>query len=182
MSTRSDTVLVSVGAALLGVIGEAASSGLLVPDAAAQLVQPPLRRRDEEQAQAPLLLVASRDEDPRLMAYHRSHRSHSSHRSHYSGSGGSRSYYAPDPSPAPTHVAPVHVAPPRPPKPAKVSFVAYPGGRIFVDGKAAGTDSTQTLTLAAGQHTVRVENRFLGDTTVDVELSAGQTGEVEIRW
>jgi hypothetical protein len=60
--------------------------------------------------------------------------------------------------------------------------VAYPGGRIFVDGKDMGQDATARLKLAAGKHVVRVENQFLGHATVEVTLTEGQTGDVKIEW
>lgn len=180
MASRSDTALLSLSAALIGVVGEAGPTGLLIPSAAAQLAQPPLKRKDDEQDQTALLAIPSRDEHPMMLAAHRSHRSHSSHRSHYSGSGRSRSYWGSsyDSSPAP---APKPVPPPKP-KPATVAFVAYPGGRIFVDDKAVGVDESRLMTLPAGEHTVRIENRFVGDTTVVVTLQEGQTGLVEIKW
>jgi hypothetical protein len=171
MGRTSDTVLLSLGAALAGVVGEAASTGLLVPNARAHVLQPPAKRPDDEREPMDLLVLPSRDEHPMMIAAHRSHRSHSSHRSHYSGRGGGYSYsgYADAP------------APPRP-KPATVSFVAYPGGRIFVDTKLVGVDESRLLTLPAGEHTVRIENRFVGDTTVVVKLTEGQTGIVEVKW
>jgi hypothetical protein len=168
--------LLSVSAALMGLLGGAAPSGLLIPGAELQIVQPTWRRRENEDTREELLLVVPPDSGQILLAGHRSHRSHSSHRSHYSGSR-SRSYYVPTPSPEPAYVPP-----PPPPKPASVAFVAFPGGRIFIDGKAAGQDVTATMRLAAGKHVVRVENRFLGSTTVEVNLIEGQTGDVKIEW
>ena len=168
--------LLSVGAALMGLLGGAAPSGLLIPGAELQVVQPTWRRRDDEDKREELLLVVPPDSGQILLAGHRSHRSHRSHSSHYSGSR-SGGYYVPTPSPAP-----VHVPPPPPPKPASVSFVVFPGGRIFIDGKAAGQDVTAPMRLAAGKHVVRVENRFLGSTTVEVNLIEGQTGAVKIEW
>jgi hypothetical protein len=41
---------------------------------------------------------------------------------------------------------------------------------------------TGTLTLKAGPHTVRVDNRFLGGETRTIELEEGQTGVIEIDW
>lgn len=173
MGRASDTFLLSLGAALAGVVGDAAATGLLVPNALANVLQPPVKRPDHEREPVDLLVLPSRDEHPMMIAAHRSHRSHSSHRSHYSGRGGGYSYSgyveAPDP--------------PKPkPKPAIVSFVAYPGGRIFVDSKLVGVDESRLLTLPAGEHTVRIENRFVGDTTVVVRLTEGQTGIVEVKW
>ncbi|WP_426748855.1 hypothetical protein VZQ01_21450 [Myxococcus faecalis] len=165
--------LLSVSAALMGLLGGAAPSGLLVPGIELQVAQPTWRRRNEEDSRDALLLVVPPTHGQILLAGHRSHRSHSSHRSHYSGSR-SRSYgggySAPDEAPEP------------PPRPATVSFVAFPGGRIFVDDKPAGQDVTALMRLAAGKHTVRIENRFLGTTTVEVDLVAGQTGDVTIEW
>lgn len=173
--------LLSVSAALMGLLGGAAPSGLLIPGVEIQVAQPTWRKRENEDTREELLLVVPPDTGQILLAGHRSHRSHSSHRSHYSGSrsSGSGSYYVPTPS---SETDPVYVAPPPPPKPASVSFVVYPGGRIFVDGKAAGQDITATMRLAAGKHVVRVENRFLGSTTIEVDLIEGQTGDVKIEW
>jgi len=176
MSTKHPSLL-SVGAAIMALLGGAAPSGLVAHAAELQLAESQMRRRDDEEDNEELLLAIPPDSAQVVLAGHRSHRSHSSHRSHYSGS--SRSHYSGGggsyvPAPAP-------VVPPAP-KPALVSFVAYPGGRIFVDGKAEGEDVTGQLRLAAGKHTVRVENRFLGSTEVEVELSEGQTGEIRIDW
>jgi hypothetical protein len=192
--------LLSLAAAILGVLTGAGPSGLVNPEAEARMSQVVLRRKEEDD-DGQLLLEAPRDEAPLLIAGHRSHSSHSSHSSHYSGSSGHMSHrshmshyssgrgsdygggYAPSPAPTPP---PAYVPPPPPPppkpKPALVSFVAYPGGQIFVDGKQVGTDSTGKLKLAAGTHEVRVENKFLGRTTVQVELVDGQTGVVNIEW
>jgi hypothetical protein len=60
--------------------------------------------------------------------------------------------------------------------------VAFPGGRIFVDDKAVGQDVTAPMELSAGTHAVRVENRFVGQITIEVELLEGQTGEVKLEW
>ncbi|WP_217443657.1 hypothetical protein [Myxococcus sp. CA051A] len=168
--------LLSVSAALMGLLGGAAPSGLLVPGIEVQVAQPTWRQRDEEEARDELLLVVPPTSGQILLAGHRSHRSHSSHRSHYSGSrsrsyGGGYSAPAAEPEP-----------PPPPPKPAMVSFVVFPGGRIFVDDKPAGQDVTSLMRLAAGKHVVRIENRFLGTTTVEVDLVAGQMGDVTIEW
>jgi hypothetical protein len=182
--------LLSVSASILALLAGAASSGLLVPDAEAQITQPVLRRRDEEEDTQELLLAVPPDGAQVILASHSSHRSHSSHSSHYSGhsshsshsshySGGGSSGYSGGGSSG--YSAP-YVPPPPPPKPATVSFVAYPGGRISIDGKPVGEDSTERLKLTAGKHVVRVENRFLGSTTVEVELSEGQTGELKIEW
>jgi hypothetical protein len=164
--------------ALLAVLGGAAASGLLATDAAARV----LAREDKEAA--PLLLAPSQWDASELLAHgsHRSHRSHSSHRSHASGSShysGGRSYY-PSSGGGSSYTPPAPK--PVPPKPAKVSLVALPGGSIFVDGKSVGEDETDVLTLKAGDHVVRVENRFLGDHEVPISLSAGQSGTVKIEW
>ncbi|WP_342375181.1 hypothetical protein NVS55_28295 [Myxococcus stipitatus] len=163
----------------MGLLGGAAPSGLLVPGIELQAAQPTWRRRDEEDSRDELLLVVPPTNSQILLAGHRSHRSHSSHSSHYSGSrsrsrgSGGGGYYVPASEPEP---------PSPPPKPASVFFVAYPGGRIFVDDKPAGVDVTTVMKLSAGKHTVRVENQFIGTTTVEVELVAGQTGHVTIEW
>jgi hypothetical protein len=57
-----------------------------------------------------------------------------------------------------------------------------PGGRIFVDGKLLGIDATPPVALKAGTHTVRVENRFIDGSVIEVNLSEGQTGVVNIDW
>jgi hypothetical protein len=61
-------------------------------------------------------------------------------------------------------------------------LIAYPGGRIFVDGKLAGTDSTGLLTLQPGSHDVRIENQFVGTKTQTIYVSDGQTGTVVVEW
>ncbi|MFO0610840.1 MAG: PEGA domain-containing protein [Polyangiales bacterium] len=61
-------------------------------------------------------------------------------------------------------------------------MVAYPGGRIIVDGRVVGQDSTGVLTLTPGAHQVRVENAYAGDTTTTITLTEGQTGVVTIEW
>jgi hypothetical protein len=38
------------------------------------------------------------------------------------------------------------------------------------------------MTLKAGLHTVRVENRFLGDKIFSISLQEGQTGVVTLEW
>lgn len=175
-------------AAILAVLGSAAGSGLLAADAAAKVLAP----RDEDEFSAPLLLAPPQFDPSELLAHssHRSHQSHRSHRSHSSGhgshysspsysggsysggsySGGSYSGSSSKPKPAP------------PPKPAKVSLLALPGGTIFVNGKRVGQDETKVLTLKAGSHRVKVENRFLGDHEHEITLAAGQTGTVKIEW
>ncbi|WP_437728224.1 hypothetical protein [Sorangium sp. So ce861] len=156
----------------MAIIQGAISSNSLVPTALAQAP----RRPDDDVDGEDLLLTAPGIEQPMYLAHrsHRSHQSHRSHSSHYSGGHGSgwRSSYD-EPAPAP---------PPPPPKPAAVSLVAYPGGRIFVDGKLVGTDSTATLILTPGTHEVRVENQFVGDTSTSISVSEGQTGMVVIQW
>ncbi|WP_437580655.1 hypothetical protein [Sorangium sp. So ce887] len=147
------------------------SSNTLVPSA---LAQAPRRPDDDVDGDDPLLLTAPGIEQPMYLAHrsHRSHQSHRSHSSHYSGSsrsGSMGSYEAPE-------------APPPPPKPAAVSLVAYPGGRIFVDGKLVGTDSTAPLILKPGTHEVRVLNQFVGDTNTSISLSEGQTGMIVVQW
>ena len=72
--------------------------------------------------------------------------------------------------------------PPPPPKPARVSFIAYPGGRIFLDNKPIGRDVTGTLILKPGQYVVRIENRFVGSHTESIEVSDGQVGLIAIHW
>jgi hypothetical protein len=163
--------LVPLGAAILAVLGGAASTGLLIPDAVAQVA----RRRDEERDGIAQLLVVPADDRPIYLADHSSHRSHSSHQSHRSSAGGGGDYGGDYSAPAPAPAPP-------PPKPATISFVAYPGGRIFVDGQPMGKDATGTLTLKAGSHTVRIENRFLGTETRTIDLEEGQTGVIEIAW
>ncbi|MBJ6761823.1 hypothetical protein JGU66_13695 [Myxococcaceae bacterium JPH2] len=168
--------LLSVSAAIMGLLGGAEPSGLLVPGIALQVAQPTWRRRDEEDSRDDLLLVVPPTQGQILLA---GHRSHSSHRSHYSGSGSRSRSYGGGYNVAPSEPE----APPAPPpRAASVSFIAYPGGRIFVDEKLAGLDVTGVMRLSAGKHRVRVENPFLGSTTVEVDLLAGQTGQVPIEW
>ncbi|WP_437819566.1 PEGA domain-containing protein [Sorangium sp. So ce1078] len=165
--------LVALGTAVMAIIQGAMSSNTLVPSA---LAQAPRRPDDDVDGEDPLLLTAPGIEQPMYLAHrsHRSHQSHRSHSSHYSGgykSGWRGSYEEPAPEP-----------PPPPPKPAAVSLVAYPGGRIFVDGKLVGTDSTATLILTPGTHEVRVENQFVGDTNTSISVSEGQTGMIVVQW
>ncbi|MGD0678516.1 MAG: hypothetical protein ABSC94_24170 [Polyangiaceae bacterium] len=158
-----------MGAAVVAVLAGAASTGLLVPDAAAQIA----RRPEDEYDNDAQLLVAGPADPGNVLAGHRSHSSHASHQSHYSGSGGGGSggsYVTPAP------------APPPPPQPARVSIVAYPGGRIFLDDRLVGRDAAGPLTVGAGSHTIRVENRFIGTESREVELQEGQTGIIEIAW
>lgn len=139
----------------------------------------PVKRPREGEEDDPLLLVPPRIEQPSLLLAHRSHSSHRSHRSHSShSSGGYRGggSYGGDDSP------PAVAAPAPPPKPARVTLVAYPGGRISVDGKLVGTDSTGVLVLQPGRHDVRIENRFVGDTEQQIDVAAGQTGIVLVKW
>lgn len=134
------------------------------------------RTNDDGDTDVSLLLVPAAHESNYIA--HGSHSSHSSHRSHSSSSGGGGGGYGGyDTSPSP-----VTPAPPPPPRPAAVSFVAYPGGRISIDGQVVGRDATATLTLRPGSHTIRVENRFLGEEIRTVELTEGQTGVIEIDW
>jgi len=168
---------VPVGVAVLAMLGGAAGSGLLIADAAAQVARRP---DDETETELPLLVVPS-DRAAGYLAHssHSSHSSHASHSSHSSGGyGGGGGGYDLTPSPTPIQPPP----PPPPPKPATVSFAAYPGGRIFVNGQLVGHDTSGTMTLKPGTHTVRVENRFLGEQNGTVEISEGQTGVVEIDW
>jgi hypothetical protein len=51
-----------------------------------------------------------------------------------------------------------------------------------VDGKPVGSDETGALVLKPGTHTVRVQNRFLGDHETTIEIDDGQTGTVKIEW
>lgn len=174
--------LTSLGSALLTLLSSATPTGLLVPNAHAMVVQEVPRRREDEKQDGTdaVLLIEANAKDQQFIAGHRSHSSHRSHRSHsshysgrghYSSGGGYVPSYKPEPEPAPA-----------PPKPANVSFAAVPGGEIFVDGKASGRDKTKTLKLDAGKHTIRIENAILGSHVKEVELTAGQSGVVEIRW
>lgn len=177
--------LVPLSSALLAALSGASASGLLISDAAAQVG----RRQDEEHAPAPLLLALA-DSEPVLVAGHSSHSSHSSHysgnsghsshASHYSGSRGGGGYdTASESTPAPVARP---EPPPPPPKPARVSFAAFPGGKIFVDGKPVGTDATGTLVLKPGSYVVKISNRFLGEHSTTVELTDGQSGVISLEW
>jgi hypothetical protein len=166
-AVRKPLPLVALGTAVFAVMQGMTSTTALISPAIAQVL-----RRPRDDGDDSLLLAAPGVEDPMYLAHrshssHRSHRSHSSHQSHYSGS------YSPGVVPEP---------PPPPPKPATVSLVAYPGGRIFVDGKLVGQDSTGTLTLKPGTHEVRVENQFVGDTNTSITVAEGQTGTVLVNW
>jgi len=162
---------------VLAALGSAIGSGLLAPNAAAQIAA----RRQDDELPPPLLVVPSNAPPPILLASHRSHSSHSSHsshRSHYSSSSGSWSTPSTDSS------EPVQAPPPPPPrpKPGRVTIVAFPGGQIFIDDTPAGRDATAVLTLAPGSHRVRIVNRFLGESTATIEIGDGQTGAVPIYW
>jgi hypothetical protein len=173
MANSRGPLLALSGAVLALLQGSSSPSG--VSEAFAQPAKRPKDGSDEED---PLILIPPRIEQPSLLLAHRSHSSHSSHQSHSSGG------YVGDPSggaDAPVGAAPAP-APAPPPKPARVTLVAYPGGRIFVDGKLVGTDSTGLLTLQAGSHDVRIENRFVGDTTRTVRIDEGQTGIIVVQW
>jgi hypothetical protein len=169
-------------AAILAVLGSAAGSGLLAADAAAKVVAP----RNEDELGTPLLLAPPVADSSELLA-HRSHQSHRSHRSHSSGGhsggsswGGSSSGRSGGSSSGSSGSGWEKKAPP--PKPAKVSLQALPGGTIFVDGERVGHDETKTLKLKAGTYQVKVENQFLGDHEIELTLTAGQSGTVKIEW
>jgi hypothetical protein len=167
--------------AILAALGSAASSGLLASNAAAQIA----RRDDDDDAPPPLVIAQAHNKQPILLAGHRSHRSHSSHRSHnshYSGGGGYGGSTSSAPEPVVRESPPKREPPPPPPKPARVSFVAYPGGRIFLDDKPVGRDVTGMLILKPGRYLVRVENRFVGNHTESVEIGDGQVGPITIHW
>ncbi len=203
--------IMTLKAAILAALAGAAGSGLLVADAAAKVSRrddegetaPPLLLAPQVDASA---LLAHRSHSS-----HRSHQSHRSHSSggrgshysapsysgksysgksysgssssgssssgkSYSGSSSSSKLYSDDSS------RPAKPAKAVPPKPAKVSLVALPGGSIFVDGKLVGRDETPRLTLKVGKHTVKVENRFLGTHEHVITVSAGQSGRVKVEW
>jgi len=162
--------------ALLALLGGAVASGLLVADAAAKVASV---REDDE---TPPLFLAPPQWDASDLLAHRSHRSHSSHRSHRSHSSGSSHYSGRSYVPSSGGSSWTPTPKPAPPKPAKVSLVALPGGSIFVDGKPVGQDETKVLTLKPGNHVVRVENRFLGDHEVELHFQSGQSGSVTIKW
>lgn len=193
----------SLQAALVTLIGVAASTGLLVSDAAARVASP--RREDDD---LPPLLLAPQPDVGDLLAHrshssHRSHRSHSSHSSgssgwHYSGSsgrksggsssggsssGGSSSGGSSSGGGGSSWDEPSSVPAPRPrPKPAKVELIASPGGTIVVDGVEHGSDATGVLELAAGTHVVEIRNRFLGVHSTTVNVTEGQRGKVKVEW
>lgn len=194
--------IMTLKAALLGILASAAGSGLLVADAVAKV-----SRRDEETEAAPPLLLAPPQVDASALLAHRSHSSHRSHRSHSSGghgshashyssssySGGSswgKSYSGKSSSGKSSGVSPwgdstdstPRPAKPARAKPAKVSMVALPGGSIFVDGKRVGRDETPKLTLKPGSYTVKVENRFLGTHEQVITVREGQSGRVKVEW
>ena len=170
-------VLMPLGAALTTVVGAAAPSGLLASD----IPNARPREDDDEGVDSLLAIPQFYDHSNLILAGHRSHVSHRSHSSHYS-SRSSRGYsndWAPAAAP---YVPQAAAPPPPPPKPAIVSLAAFPGGRIFVDEKLVGYDTTVPLRLAAGSHQIRVENRFLGSGSAYVSLNEGQTGTVVVKW
>lgn len=192
-------------AAILAVLGTAAGSGLLAADAAAKVLNP----REDDDTGPPLLLAPPQLDPSELLAHssHRSHQSHRSHRSHSSGHGSHNSHnshYSSAPSGgsasggwsgdsssggslsggsssggSSTGGSSGH---PSKPKPGKVSIVALPGGSIFVDGKRVGSDETKTLTLSAGVHQIKIENRFLGDHEESLVVEPGDSRQVTIKW
>lgn len=175
---------------MLAVLSAAAGSGLLVSNAAAQVKG--RRSGDDDDGDPELLVSLPKVQPPELLA-HRSHSSHashgssshSSHQSHVSGSGGGwggGGVDVPAPSPAPEPAPSPYVPPPAPPKPAVVRFVAFPGGRISVDGVLLGTDLTGPVTLKPQAHDIRIENRFLGEHRASISLAEGQTGLVTVDW
>lgn len=175
----SRRTLLPLGAALLAALSAAGGSGLLVRDAAAQIAKKP---DDDDEEERPLVLVASNAPMGDMIASHSSHRSHSSHQSHSSHVSGGGGGWSGGGSYSDNSPSPVYVPPPAPPKPAAVSFVAFPGGQISIDGVPRGIDTTGTLTLKPGTHSIKVENRFLGNHETTVTLSEGQSGIVSIDW
>jgi hypothetical protein len=63
-----------------------------------------------------------------------------------------------------------------------VTIVAFPGGKILIDGKSVGRDATGMLVLKPGSYIVRIENRFVGDHSETITLTDGQTGTITIDW
>jgi PEGA domain len=63
-----------------------------------------------------------------------------------------------------------------------VAFAAYPGGKIYLNNNAIGHDQTDAMFLKPGRYEIRVENRFLGNHEVNVEVAEGQTGTIAIEW
>ena len=172
--------LLPLSSAILAALGSAAGSGLLASNAAAQIA-----RRDDDDAPPPLVIAQAHNKEPILLAGHRSHSSHSSHRSHsshYSGGGGYGGSTSSAPEPVEREQPPKREPPPPPPRPARVSFIAYPGGKIFIDDKPIGRDVTGTLILKPGLYLVRIENRFVGNHTESVEVTDGQVGPITIHW
>jgi len=164
-----------LGAAIFAALAAAGPSGLLSPDAHIRAA----RRQDDEEATAAPLLLDPALIGPDVVIGHRSHSSHRSHRSHTSGG---RTYapvpFAANPDPSPTPPSPA----PTPPKPGVVTLVAIPGGRIFVDGKAVGEDATAPLVLSAGEHEVRIDNRFLGSKTISISIADGERATRTVEW
>lgn len=175
--------LLPLSSAILAALGSAAGSGLLASNAAAQIA-----RRDDDDAPPPLVIAQAQHKEPILFAGHRSHSSHSSHRSHrshsshYSSAGDYGGSTSSAPEPVVLEPPPKREPPPPPPKPARVSIIVYPGGRIFLDDKPIGRDVTGTLILKPGQYRVRIENRFVGSHTESVEVADGQLGPITIHW
>ncbi len=78
--------------------------------------------------------------------------------------------------------APVAPRPPAPGKALLVTFIAFPGGQILVDGVLQGRDATMPIRLRAGKHEARVKNRFLGESVHPFEAREGQNDSVVIVW
>ena len=202
-------LLVPLSTAILALLGGIPPIGVANSAPSAPSLQLVARAREEENEPPTLLLVPAQAGDLILTAGHRSHRSHSSHRSHYSHRSGHASHYSATiryrPSTTPSRPArrrggsgggkttrkrrgtentSKRVTVPRPsaPKPARVSFLAYPGGTVYVDGKKVGRDFTSVLKLKTGMYTVVVKNKYLGETTKVVEVKEGQTGVIVVKW
>ncbi len=150
---------------------------------ATQVAPTPLARRSDEDEQSDVPLLVLPPDTSHAYLAHRSHASHASHSSHYSGSGGGGGGGGGGYDTTPADTTPADTTPPPPPpKPPTVSFAAYPGGKIYVDNQLMGRDATGQLTLKAGVHVIRVQNRFLGVETRSITLADGQTGVIEIEW
>jgi hypothetical protein len=170
----------SLRAALLALIGGALSTGMVSNSALADSANARSREdEDEANAYTRTLLIPSTQLGDVEFAKHGSHASHTSHRSHASHSSSNHGSGYVDPGGG--NVAPPQPPPP-PPQPGFVKIVAFPGGKIAVDGKDAGRDETQPMSLTPGSHVVEVSNQFAGTGSTTIEVGAGQKGEIDVEW
>lgn len=147
MSSRR-SFLVPLGTAILSALGAAAPTGLLIPNAEAQVA----RSRDDEERADPVVLAPPVRDDALLLA-HKSHSSHRSHSSHHSGNGSRAGSQAGDGTPTPKAQPTQPPAPKPAPKPTPPPAPApapkpEPSG-CNVAGESSGAPAAIFVTAAA---------------------------------